>query len=135
MFALVEGGAVKATASEAASLAHLGAGDMLEVPGALLAAVAQGGLVEWDGDALRVRMPEPVRDGAGIWALFTANEKMAICLSEVPEVTALVKALPFTAETRPSSPWHAAGVQLLVHFGLLTPERAMQVLAFAAPPP
>lgn len=89
---------------------------------------------EWDAVARLFRPKEPVLDDRGIWNLFTPDERAVILLSQIAEVRALFDALRYAPPTRPSSPWHSAGVQLLVGVGLLAPERALQVLAFEPPP-
>lgn len=99
----------------------------VRVPGS-----AKSGVTVWDAEA-RGFVDALVLDYLGIWNLFTGSEKTAICLSSIPEVGALVKALPFVTAMRPTDVQHQQGIALLAGLGLLTPARAAEVLAFQRP--
>ncbi|WP_194745716.1 hypothetical protein [Thermaurantiacus tibetensis] len=98
-------------------------------------ASAEGGdpLTEWQ-PASRTFMDVPRLDADGIYGLFTAEERAAILTCGVPQVIGLVLALRFMRRPiRASDPLHVQGVALLQGLGLITAERAAQILAFQPP--
>ena len=92
------------------------------------------GTLEWRPTTRSFAPIVPALDADGVYNLFTANEKAAILTCGVPEVTGLVMALRFTdGLIRADDSFHQQGVALLAGLGLLTPQRAAQVLAMEAP--
>ena len=88
----------------------------------------------WD-PVTRTFVPRvPALRAREIYNLFTAQEKAAIHGSVHAPVQGLISALLFAeGPIAMNSPFHINGVGLLAQLGLLTPERAAQVLAFEPP--
>jgi hypothetical protein len=89
----------------------------------------------WDPSARAFVPRVPALRAREIYNLFTAQEKAAIHGSVYAPVQGLISALLFAeGPIAMNSPFHINGVGLLAQLGLLTPERAAQVLAFEPPP-
>lgn len=77
--------------------------------------------------------PPPVRrvwhDTSAFWSEFSQDEQLRISISEIPAVRALVVALSvWQAEMWSDDPRVQAGFQALVQGGLLTRDRANEIL-------
>lgn len=91
--------------------------------------------VEWRREARNFGPLVAALDAQGVYDLFTPAEKAAILTCGIGEVTGLVMALRWMEGLiRADSTFHQQGVALLLGLGLLTPERAAQVLVMEPHP-
>jgi hypothetical protein len=89
----------------------------------------------WNAETLEFEpfTPPRWRTARQVFELFTADEQVAILTSGIAEVIGLVLALQMAERVDLDSTIHSQGVVLLSGLGLLTPERAAQVLAGLPP--
>jgi hypothetical protein len=89
---------------------------------------------EWgQGEWVVAQIPPPTRrvwqTAADFWASFTLPEQVAVSASDIPAVRALVVSLSvWQAEMWSDDPRVQAGFHALIQSGLLTEERANEIL-------